>query len=756
MFWLNVTDRQQDYYVAFRGVFTLEREAALELRTLSSGWFHLWLDGEYLLEGPDRFPPAHPEYRATPLRLTAGRHTLAVQVHHLGIETRMLQQMPPFLLCELYAENEPLAIDWRARLLEGYRSQTRRINPELGWIEWCDTRQNPEEWTFPDFDDSSWRAPTPVAPPIGEPRPVQLGPVQALPITPRLIGEGPLAEIFGYELDDISTRFFLRDLECREFPAQGCWRRYDLGRVRLARPRFTLDLPAGAIVEFAYSEVLRHGRVAPYINWSLGPTCNLDHYVARGGVQEFAPLTPKGGRFVEIHIIAPPERVHFLREEFFERAYHDAPEGDFACGEPLLDRIWLTGVETYRACAEDALIDNPTRERGQWTGDVVTVGMEIASAAYADLRLCRRGLVQSAQCAREDGMIAGLCPGGACYLPTYAAQWTVACLRYWRLSGDRSLLEELYPLALRNLAAFERRVTDEGLLHEPDDFLFVDWGYQRNEGPADMAYNLHFLMSLVALGEWAEAIGRGGERARFDALAARIAGIVRPWLAGCLARGADGWETIGYHSAVLALLAGLFTNEAQIQDCLAYMKRHMLASFPNNPHAPRNDTPFESRRPLITPYFAHYAFPPLIERGEMDFVLAQIRTCWGWMLEGDRTTWLEVFDARWSQCHQWAGCPTWQLSRYALGLHPRFDRGLNEFEVKLIPGSLQSGRGRVPLPSGGTVSVAWRADTDQIHYRLETSEPISLSRCGDSPHAFTLPGGALRGQGVLELTLGKA
>jgi alpha-L-rhamnosidase len=49
---------------------------------------------------------------------------------------------------------------------------------------------------------------------------------------------------------------------------------------------------------------------------------------------------------------------------------------------------------------------------------------------------------------------------------------------------------------------------------------------------------------------------------------------------------------------------------------------------------------------------------------------------------------MEVFDTRWSHCHPWAGCPTWQMSRYLLGLHPRLDRGPGQFDFRLEPGSL--------------------------------------------------------------------
>jgi hypothetical protein len=138
-----------------------------------------------------------------------------------------------------------------------------------------------------------------------------------------------------------------------------------------------------------------------------------------------------------------------------------------------------------------------------------------------------------------------------------------------------------------------------------------------------------------------------------------------------------------------------------------------------------------------------YEVADAIENGDMDFVLGQYRTCWGWSLGDGRTTWLEVFDTRWSHCHQWAGCPTWQLSRALLGLHPRFDVGVMHFDVRLATGSLKKVSGNVPV--AGTdhiIKVAWTKDTAGLHYTLETPVPLTLhldaSLTGGKPQSVSV------------------
>lgn len=714
-----------DSYVGFRGSFELTSAASIEFTVFGATWFTGWLNGNWFCEGPARFPHAFPEYQVFRAQLPAGRHTLAVLVNHIGISTRIIEPITPFLGCRAIAGGKVLTLDWKCARFTGYVSQVRRVNPQLGFIEWCDTRANHVNWQSPDFDDASWSEPVAVTRPFGSLQPLTIANPRSIEHTLTPLVSGEFTENFGYERDDVPARFFLRDLAPTELPPQGVWRRYDLGRVRLMRPRFVLDVPAGTVIEFAYCEALVSDRVSPWITLSGGDSCNLDHYIAQGGPQEFSPLASRGGRFLEVHIFAPESQIRFIDESVVERAYYGEAQGNLHTGDALLDRIWSVGVETHRACAEDAITDNPTRERGQWAGDVVTVGMDIAATAFSDLRLCRRSLVHCAQCARDDGMVAGLCPGGAAFLTTYAAQWINACVHYWELTGDRALLTEMLPYAERNLAAFAAQTTVDGIKDELG-WGFVDWGYVRNPGPSDMGVNLHYFAALQGMVRWCDELGATDRSAHYAQSADTLCTLIASYFANEFAQGGDAWTRIGYHRAALGLSLGFFDATQAVQG-REFLRTHMLRCFPNNADAPRLSDPFANNPQLITPYFGHYAMPELIEHGGMDFVLDQYRTCWGWSLGDGRTTWLEVFDPRWSHCHQWAGCPTWQLSRWLLGLQPRFDRGAMHYDFELCTGSLPSASGTVPIAGRDEViKISWRKQSDHLHYTVESPIPLTL------------------------------
>lgn len=299
-------------------------------------------------------------------------------------------------------------------------------------------------------------------------------------------------------------------------------------------------------------------------------------------------------------------------------------------------------------------------------------------------------------------------------MSSYAAQWTSACVRYHELSGDTSLLDELFDAAVKNLAAFEPFLKPEGLI-DGLGWAFIDWGYARPAGAIDPALNFHYLASLRAMMSWCQRLKRPEEK--YAKLHEQLSTTLARYLT-------KKWDEHGYHVAALALAAGML-DETQKPLAIDVIRKHMLNCFPNNPDAPRLSDPSVTSRRLITPYFAHFLFPSLFLAGDADFVLDQYRKCWGWMLSEGRSTILEVFDTRWSHCHQWAACPTWQLSRFVLGLHSRGDRNPASFDLRLRPGSLKHAAGCLPFAER-SINVQWQRRDKHIAYSITPTKPIQV------------------------------
>ncbi|THF76206.1 alpha-L-rhamnosidase-related protein [Cohnella fermenti] len=734
--------REVNVYVLFQGRFRLDQAGRCKIRLFSCGPYRLYMNGEEIGEGPARFTVDHPEYDTYEPMLEAGEQTVSAVVHHYGIDNRMfIPDLPHFLQCEASDDSGSLTVSWRALELDAYRHLGRRVNGQLGWAECCDTNRLPDLSRPLDDAVAAVVEPVVVRHPLGEGTrtlPKQIRDCLQLPVASVVIGQGVYANRFGYEDDDPPVRFLSRDLR-PELPADGIWMRFDLGRIGLHRPRIVIEAPRGAIIEAGYAESLTDGRVYPLIPLSASSSCHLDRWVASGGRQTLRTFSPRGFRFMEVHIAfiaAGTAGARIVHADAELRTLYDRPLGSFDSDDALLNRIWELGADTVRACCEDALIDTPTRERGQWIGDAAVIGLEALGVTFGDTSLIRRALEQASACRRADGPAAGLCPGQDTYLTTYSLYWVQSCLREASLTGDRRLLHEGLETAERTIDYFWRHWTPRGIAGL-DIWDFLDWGHLVGDGEVNVSLNLVLLNALRDLIDWERELGRGDLAEQRERQAAELQGVICEHYRtedGLLAKSVPlaGGNAIsarkpGYHATVLGLLNGCCDD----RDCaVAFVKAHMLRCFPNDAAAPRLAHPGANNDRLITPSFAHFSLQALWEAGEAEFALEQYRTCWGWMLDQGLTTLAEVFDVRWSHCHAWSAAPTWQLSRYALGLLPEPERGANCFRLLLQPGSLERAAGTVPLLGGDAadaVRIAWSRQADgSVRCELTTDRAIRV------------------------------
>ncbi|MCD9022920.1 family 78 glycoside hydrolase catalytic domain [Cohnella silvisoli] len=735
--WHPGTSRSTNIYVIFQSELAIKSAGDVILKIFGYSMYRVYLDGIEIAEGPARYAPDHPEYDQHSVRLTGHSHILTVIVHDYGVHTRILiGGIAPFLQCVVEGADGEIALEWKCRELDAYEFSDRRLNPQLGWPELCDTRKLPNLTHL--YDGADWVKPMEIPHPLGDHPvvPKTIGDVLRLPVQSTVIAQGLYADRFGYVNDDLPVRFISRDLK-PSLPEDGFWIRYDFGKIGLHRPAIQLDAPEGVVIEAGYGESLTEGRVYPVITLSAGASCHMDRWITRGGVQELKTFSPRGFRYLELHVAAPANKITIESVMAIQRTAYEISKGTFTCSDPLLNRIWSVGVDTLRACCEDALTDTPTRERGQWIGDAAVIGMEVLAVSFGDLSLIRRSLLQASYRRREDGLAAGLCPGQEAYLTSFALYWINGCLRYSRLTGDHTLLEQVYETAVGTLNIFWAGMTQRGVL-VADAWDFLDWGHSIPDNELNVSLNLLLLKTLKDMLEWERLLSNDtGVELRREQINI-LSDIINKFYitpSGLPVKSvpqegilAANERKPGYHATVLALLFGLLEEGEVREHAVSFVKDHMLNCFPNDPNAPRLANPSANSDRLITPSFAHFALQALWEAGEVDFVLNQYRICWGWMLDEGATTLLEVFDTRWSHCHAWSGSPTWQLSRHLLGLIPLPEDASGCYLLDFQPGSLAQASGKVPLlHKQGLVEISWqRVSEGQWIYNLKTNQPIHI------------------------------
>lgn len=532
--------------------------------------------------------------------------------------------------------------------------------------------------------------------------------------------DGWFADRFtGYDLDDPAVQVMLADLGVDRQHVDGRWARYDLGRTRLGTPQIAVRAAGDGVVVVAGSPVLIDGRVAPVVPLSTGPTALLSRFAVGPGEHVVEPLSPLGVQHLEVRAYATSDAAVEIAEARW-RSHEQLgwPVGALHTGDDLLDRIWQTGVETVRACSDDVLVDTPTRERGQWLGDIADCELESVSILYGDVSYVGRTLRMAADCAPEHGgIVPGLFPGQRAEVATFAALWVSALRRFDECGGSLDVIADCRPAASSTLTALFDRLGADGSTNGLP-WCFVDWGHAA--GPADVATLLiirRAVLDHVALTARLGADDLNAWRAR----AAHLSTLIDRLTAQ---------QGLGFHATALALRDGLVKAE-DVAAAADLLERHLAAAFPFDPRGVRQRDPSVRSPAIATPYFANVSLAALLRAGRAGFVAEYWRRCWGWMLDQGATTWWEVFDDRWSRCHLWSAAPTWQMSRHLLGLSSRFDRGPGHFDLKPVALAGQPlVTGTVPLPDGRVIEVAWHHGPTTSRLRVETPIPLVVSGKG--------------------------
>lgn len=170
--WNPADPNPHNTHVLFRKHFRAPAKVADGmLRISADSRYRLYLNGEWLGDGPCRSWPAHQQFDVYDVagRLLPGENLVAVDVHHYGTSTFHYIHGPAGLIVQIDAAKagKPLlasAKGWKTAVNAAYNRRSPRISCQMPFEEQFDARLEPEGWEWPDFDDSDWDSSVEVAP----------------------------------------------------------------------------------------------------------------------------------------------------------------------------------------------------------------------------------------------------------------------------------------------------------------------------------------------------------------------------------------------------------------------------------------------------------------------------------------------------------------------------------------------------------------------------------------------------------------
>lgn len=258
-----------------------------------------------------------------------------------------------------------------------------------------------------------------------------------------------------------------------DIPASGCARVIiDMGRIVSGLVEFTLEAPAGTVLDLSYVEIPITGP-SRFLGQHAGT-----RYIARGDHDHFQVFDSNGFRYayIIVHgVTGPVKLTHFAVQEHI---YPWQEGAGFSCNDTELNRIFTAGIRTVQLNSHDAFIDCPTREQRAWVGDSVVHQM-VHLATNTDWRLAQHYLTLG-NSPRSDGILPMSVVGdieseGGLTIPDWALHWVHGVYNLYRFMGEREAVKEFMPGIEKVLRWYAPYQTLAGVLKDVVEWNLVDW-----------------------------------------------------------------------------------------------------------------------------------------------------------------------------------------------------------------------------------------------------------------------------------------
>jgi alpha-L-rhamnosidase len=454
------------------------------------------------------------------------------------------------------------------------------------------------------------------------------------------------------------------------------------------------------------------GQVAVYFGESkeealATETCETLEYLAVDQPQKGDRVTSlsKAFRYVNIRLEAG------VSLDSVSLLYEYAPvaeRGKFRCSDAQLNKIWDVAAYTMHLNTREFFIDGIKRDRWIWSGD-----------AYQSYLMNYYLYFDTPTVNRTQFALRGKDPVTS-HINTimdYSFYWFISVYDAYQYTGDKAQVQQLYPRMQSLMDYCLGRRNKDGLMEGlAGDWVFIDWADGLSKKGEVSFEQLLLCRSLESMALCAKLVGDQAGAQKYQQLATDLKAKIFAtyWNAG---KGAlvhsrvNGQPTdnVTRYANMFAIFFNYLSPEQEQQ-----VKKSVLL----NPQVPK----------ITTPYMRFYELEALCAMGEQPYVLKEMKSYWGGMLDLGATSFWEEYDPAKkgaehyamygrpfgkSLCHAWGASPIYLLGKYYLGVKP-LTAGYATYEVAPALGGLQWMEGTVPTPQG---DIAVRCDAKQIKVR---------------------------------------
>jgi len=789
---MEAVEEPGEQHALFRKKFTLAQvPARVPARVTADSRYLLYCNGVEVFRGPIRSQPNRMFYDLFDLApyLKTGENVLAIYVKFYGKAKAFWMPAPggwgrthgPQLVFEASLGSDWLVTDdswkthkctaWDVNWLAGER---------LGFLEEgiplevFDARQFPSGWEQPGFDDGGWEN----ASKMGEIRFGMAGGVQPPsapygPLYPRPIGKldgerrlpasvkvqklvGKLDLKSGDPVKRLTATLSLEsagDALKANIPVSvsiagesSARLTLDMGRIVMGMVQFTVQAPAGTILDFSYTE----DPLAPPRR-GFGGMHSGTRYIARGVDDRFSTYEALGFRYANLLVHGTSGQVTLSDFAVQEDLYPWQPGAEFRCSDEALNQIFQAGIRTVNLNARDAFTDCPTREQQAWVGDSVVHQM-VSLVTNTDWRLAWQYLTVS-NSPRSDGILPMTVVGMSeanegLTIPDWSLHWVHGVYNLYRFNGDREMVLKLMPSVARVLRWFAPFQNQQGVLENIIEWALIDWSAVSVDGQSSI-YTAIWARGLREFAEMAGWLGEKSSQEWAEKLYAKAkAGFEMFWDE---ARGSyvdhivsgEKKPEMSQLGGALGIVSGLAPKARwqRIIDTICDASRVVVRTWafsegdqtgPPDMNAGRRFT-WDVHQEIVRaePFMSYVVHDAVAEAGLADR-LTTLYQDWNMFLKDGYDTIGEDWKHG-THVHGWSCTPTKDMVFYTLGVTPA-EPGYTAARIAPHLGSLSWAEGKIPTPYG----LLWvRAEAGKLE--VDSPVPVLVELPGRTPQR--LPAG---------------
>ncbi|MEH7250804.1 sugar hydrolase [Neobacillus niacini] len=331
--------------------------------------------------------------------------------------------------------------------------------------------------------------------------------------------------------------------------------------------------------------------------------------------------------------------------------------------DSVLNEIDKVSIKTLQDCMQEVFEDGPKRDRRLWLGDLRLQALANYET-FGTNSLVKRCLYLFAGVPDEKGRIAAnlfIAPSliaDDTYLFDYSLLFTTTLYDYFKETDDVETLNDLWPLAYRQVELALERLDERGIVMDDDTWWsFIDWHEDLNKQTPSQAILIYTLKRAIEMAETLKC-----DKLTF--LEKQLDNVVNATLthlwdkdAGFFISGLD--QQVSWASQIWMVHAQILDPDKNRQ-----LIEHLLSTKPVIG--------------LTTPYMYHYLVEALLLVDEKDLAIAQLKAYWGEMIKDGADTFWELYDPENksfspygsylinSYCHAWSCTPTYLIRKYSL------------------------------------------------------------------------------------------